>query len=82
MVINVNNTNNTGIEGSGNETIVLSSPVNYITITASFQGLLFSPDKGQTFVSVPSGTNNFRIGTTKQLIIQSTGQWEVLAELS
>jgi len=82
MVINANNINNIGLEGTGNETVTLSSPVNYITITASFNGLLFSADKGQTFISVPSGTHSFRFGLTNQLQIQSTGQWELLAELA
>ncbi len=80
MVINLNRTNNVGFSGSGNDTILLGSPINYITITASFKGLLFSVDKGQTFASVPSGTHSFRVGLTREIRIQSTDTWQFIGE--
>ncbi len=80
MAINLSKSNNVGFSGSGDETIFLSSPINYITITASFQGLLFSVDKGQTFISVPSGTHSFRTGLVTEIRIQSTATWQFIGE--
>lgn len=80
MAINLRNKNNFGYDGSGDETLILSDPVNYITITASIAGLLLSVDKGQTFISVPSGTHSFRVGLTKDIRIQSGQDWELIAE--
>lgn len=82
MAVNAHNSSNVMVDGYGNEIVGLSAPANYVTITAGFGGLLFSSDKAQTFISVPSGTHSFRIGITNQLQIRSSGEWQIIARLS
>ena len=72
--------NNMGHEGTGNQVLILRAPINHVTITAAFTGLLLSSDKGQTFISVPVGTHSFRVGITKQIRIQAEDAWQITLE--
>ena len=80
MPFNLNHGSNVGIDSSGNASLFLDSPVNYITITSEFPGLLFSVDKGQTFISVPVGTHSFKVGITNKIMVQSNQSWQIIAE--
>lgn len=80
MAVTLIRKNNFGYDGSGDETLILGAQVNHITITASIVGLLLSVDKGQTFISIPSGTHSFRVGWTDEIRIQSEQDWEFIAE--
>lgn len=80
MAVALRRGNNMGYSGNSDQTILFKTPINHIIITTSFAGALISVDRGQTFISVPSGNHSFRVGITKEIRIQSTGDWQFTAE--
>jgi len=80
VAIVLGKTNNIGFDGYGDETFELQLPINHITISAAFSGLLISTDKGQTFISLGSGMHSFRVGLTNKIIIRSSSSWQFVAE--
>lgn len=82
MAVTLGGSSNIGLASFGNETVILPIAINHIIITADFDGLLISTNKGQTFISISSGTHSFRVGLTTEIIIESVGNWQFIGELS
>jgi len=77
---NVSTGSSRSFSGSGNASILLDAPINYITVSVQKESARLSVDGGQTFINLIAGIHSFRIGITRIVKIQSTQTWQFIGE--
>ena len=70
---------NTFASGTADGTVTFDKAVDYLNVFVG-TGVAFSLslDKGTNFITLPSGFHSFRIGSVKEVRIQSDGAWQLI----
>ena len=70
---------NTTYTGSTDDTLTFDKPIGHVVVSVS-SGTTFalSIDKGTSYMTVPAGLHDFRIGAITEIRVQSDGAWQLI----